>query len=107
LEGAVAGVDVAIGGDDLAEGVVAPEPARKRWVSAAAGGDSGALADDVHGIVVTGNDGAANFVLLDIEDVAVWLVGVDDGVDWAGDTCEEVAIGEIEVGEELTGDERI
>jgi hypothetical protein len=54
-------------------------------VAAAAGGDSGALADGFHGVVVIGNKAGANFVLLDVEDIAVWLPGVGDGVDRAGD----------------------
>jgi hypothetical protein len=54
-------------------------------VAAAAGGDSGALADGIHGIVVTGNDASANFVLLHVKHIAVWLPGVGDGVDGAGD----------------------
>ena len=98
---AVAGGDAAVCGDDLAEGVVAPEPAWKGWVGGAAGGDSGALADGVHGIVVAGDGGGANSVLLAGKDVAVELVSVGDGVERAGDFFEEVAIGEIVVGEGL------
>jgi hypothetical protein len=86
LISAVAGVDVAVGADDLAEGIVAPCPAWDCWEGSAAGGDSGALADDVHGIVVTGDDAGANFVLLDVEQVAIRFVGVCDGVDGAGDS---------------------
>jgi hypothetical protein len=85
LVAAVAGGDGAVGGDDLAEGVVAPGPAWDRWEGSAAGGDSGALADGIHGIVVAGNDAGANFVLLHVKDITVWLPGVGDGVDGAGD----------------------
>ena len=85
LVGAVAGGDGAVGGDDLTEGVVAPGPARERWVSGAAGGDSGALADGIHGVVVVGNNRGANFVLLEVEEVAGGFVDVRDGVDGAYD----------------------
>ena len=81
LVGAVAGGDGAVGGDDLAEGVVAPEPAWDCWESSAAGGDSGALADGIHGIIVTGNGGGANLVLFEVEDVAGGFPNVGDGVD--------------------------
>jgi hypothetical protein len=43
---------------------------------------------------VTGDDARANFVLLHFEDVVVWLAGVSDGVDGAGDLSEEVRVGE-------------
>ncbi len=85
LIGAVAGVDVAVRFDDLAEGVVAPGPAGDCWEGGAAGGNSGALADGIHGVVVTGDDTGANFVLFDVEQVAVRFVGVGDGVDGAGE----------------------
>ena len=89
LEAAVAGGDCAVGNNDLAEGIVAPEPARQRWVGSAAGCDSDALADGIHGVVVVGNGGGANFVLLEIEDVAVGFPGVGDRVDGAGDLSGE------------------
>ena len=78
LIAAVAGGDGAVSGNDLAEGVVAPEPTGDGWVGGAAGGDSGALANDIHGIVVTRDGGGANFVLLEVEDVAVGFPSVGD-----------------------------
>ena len=107
LVGAVAGVDAAVCSNDLTEGVVAPEPARECWVGGAAGGDSGALTYGVHGIVITGDDGGANSVLLEVEDVAVWLPAVGDGVDRAGDSSGEVGVGSVGVREELIWDKRI
>ena len=104
LVGAVAGGDAAVCGGDLAEGVVAPEPAWDCWVGGAAGGNSGALTYGVHGVVITGGGGGANFVLLEVEDVAVWFVAVGDGVDGAGDFFDEVAIREVLVGEGLVWD---
>ena len=101
LVGAVAGGDAAVCAGDLAEGVVAPEPAWDRWEGGAAGGDSGALTDSIHGIVVTGNHACANFVLLGIEDVAGGFVGVGDGVDGAGDFFDEATIREVLIGEGL------
>jgi hypothetical protein len=70
LIGAVAGGDAAVGGDDLAEGVVGPEPTGDGWEGGAAGGDSSALADGIHGVVVAGDGGGANLVLFEVEDVA-------------------------------------
>jgi hypothetical protein len=35
-----------------------------------------ALADGVHGVIIRGYEGGASFGLLDVEDVAVLLVGV-------------------------------
>jgi hypothetical protein len=102
LVGAVVGVHAAIGGNDLAEGVVAPGPGGCGREGGAAGGDCGALADGVHGVVILGNDGAANFVLLGGEDVAGGFPGVGDGVDGSGgggDGFDEVAVGEVAVGE--------
>ena len=104
LVGAVAGVDTAVGGDDLAEGVVAPEPAWGCWVGGAAGGDSGALADGIHGVVVFGDDGDGKFVCLGVKDVAGGLPFVDDGVDGADDFFDEVAVREVLVGEGLVWD---
>ena len=76
LVAAVAGGDAAVCGDDLAEGVVTPGPAWDCWEGSAAGGDSGALADDIHGLVILRNHGAANFVLVGVElGPAIW----DDG----------------------------
>jgi hypothetical protein len=45
--------------------------------------------------------------LFHVEDVAVWLVGVSNGVDGAGDLSEEVGAWSIRVREELIGDKRI
>ena len=101
LVGAVAGGDAAVCAGDLAEGVVAPEPAWDRWEGGAAGGDSGALTDSIHGVVVTGNHACANFVLLGVEDVAGGFVGVGDDVDGAGDFFDEAAIREALIGEGL------
>ena len=54
-------------------------------IGAVAGGDSSALADRIHGAVVTGNDAAANFVLLEVEVVMVWFPMVGDSMDGAAD----------------------
>jgi hypothetical protein len=54
-------------------------------VAAAANDDSGALADDTHSVTVTGNNAGANFVLLHVKHIAVWLPSVGDGVDGAGE----------------------
>jgi hypothetical protein len=78
-------VGEAVGGDDLAECVVTPDPAWDFWEGGAAGGDSGELADCIYGRVVIGNDFGANFVLLGVEDVTVGFVGVGGGMDGAGD----------------------
>ena len=82
---AVAGVDAAVGGDDLAEGVVAPSPTGGGGEGAAAGGDCCALTDGVHGVVILGNHAAASLVLLGGKDIAIRLPGVGDGVDRASD----------------------
>jgi hypothetical protein len=70
-------------------------------------GNCTALVNDIHAIVILRNHRSASLVLAGGEEVWGGLVGVGDGVDWAGDTCEEVAIGEVDVGEELIGDEWI
>ena len=101
LVGTIAGGDAAVCAGDLAEGVVTPEPAWDRCEGGAAGGDSRALANGIHGVVVTGNHACANFVLLGIEDVAGGFVGVGDGVDGAGDFYDEAAIREALIGEGL------
>ena len=76
LIGAVAGIYAAIGLGYLSKGVIAPGPARQRREGGATGGDSGALANDIHGLVILRNHGAANFVLVGVElGPAIW----DDG----------------------------
>ena len=58
--------------------VVAPEPAWEGWEGCAAGDDSGAWADDIHGAVVIGVDGDGKFVCPGVEDIAGGFPFVDD-----------------------------
>lgn len=85
LIGAITGVVcTVIGGDDLAEGIVLPRPARGSRKCGAAGGNSGALAEQVHAVVVTGHNRGANLVFSHVEHVAGGFVGEVDVVDASG-----------------------
>ena len=71
------------GRDALAEVVVAPggQFGLACYASGGAGGLArGALTEVVHGIVIRAHDGVPDFVCVQVEDVAVGLPDVGDGV---------------------------
>ena len=89
----------------MAEGIVAPCPAA---VGVAEGGAGGlhtiALPNSIHSIRVLRNRGGSNFVLFDVEGVAVGFPGVGDGVLRACDGSDEMAaVGGIGVLEGASG----
>ncbi len=60
-------------------------------------GDVAALADGVHEVIILRYGGGASFVFLGVEDVAVCLPCVCDGVGGAGDGFYEVTVGFVGV----------
>ena len=69
----------------MAEGIVGPGGGARGGEGGAGLGDVAALAEGVHGVIILGYEGGASFVLLDVEDIAVWLVIIRHRVRGAGD----------------------
>lgn len=100
VAGAAAGVEV-LGRFHFAALVVAPVPVGSNAAKGAdtrGGGDGGALANDVHGVIILRNGVAANFVFFEVKQVAISKPRILDDVGGTGDGFDEIAGGPRFVG---------